>query len=277
MSSLLAVITRDPNLMRCELLRLRPKVGFGKSEGSVAVGVGYVHGHEVLLRKKPGPMAGTDLYELGKDIEADALVCCARRDRAGAFKDENTQPFRYRRWLFAHSGSIEAGAAARPAILSALPDYLRRHVRGNTDAELIFMHFLLELPGTARTEDAEVTATDAADALGHAARTIENLARGAGATRPSALNLVGTNGRSLVAVRLGGGALFYAPFEGMSRCDHCGILESTPDTNPLVRSHRMLRSVAVTTDVAGTNTWIEIPEGHALAVGKNLDLRVLTI
>jgi predicted glutamine amidotransferase len=277
MSSAVAVITRDPNLMRCELLRLRSKVRFEAAASDATVGVGYVHGSEVLLRKKPGPTAPTDLYELGKDIEADAVVCFARGERVGAFKDENTQPFRYRRWLFAHAGSIEAIDKARPVILNELPEYLRRQVRGTTDGELALMHFFLKLPAKARTDDGEVPAKDAARALGEVARMLDGVARSAGATRPSTLNLIATNGRVLVAARLGGDPLFYAPFEGIARCDHCGILETTPDTNPLVRSHRMLRSVAIATDIVGPNTWIEVPTGHGLAVGRNLDLHVVTI
>jgi glutamine amidotransferase len=277
MSSVLAVITRDPNLMPCELMRLREKVRLAGGDPTEAIGVGYISGHEVLLRKKPGPVATTDIYEIGKDIEAESVVCHARRDRARAFKDENTQPFRYRRWLFAHAGAVEAFGTAKPAILAALPDYLVRQIKGDMDSELAFMHFLLKLPALARTDDADVSAVDAGRALGEAARTIDRLATAAGATRTSTLNLVATNGRVLVATRLGGGPLFYAPFEGMARCEHCGITEATADTNPLVRSHRMLRSVAVTSDVAGKNTWIEVPEAHVICVSRALDLKVAAI
>lgn len=278
MATSLAVLTRDPNLMRCELRRLREKAALAPAgERPGAIGLGYVHGSEVLLRKKPGSMAPADLYELGKDIESDAILFHADRTPAGSFKDENSQPFRYRRWLFAHDGAIEQFAGAKAAIIAELPDFLRRQVKGETDSELAFMAFLMRLPATSRTEDADLPATAAGKLLGETARALEQHARAAGASRPSALNLFATNGRVLAAVRLGGGSLHYALYEGITRCGHCGLTEATPDTNPLVRSHRLLKSVAVARTLLGPNGWIEVPEAHAVTVGRNLEVQVAAI
>src|SRR3990170_1236754 len=80
----------------------------------------------------------------------DALVATGAPDGWGlAFfqggapaKLENAQPFRFRQWVFCHSGAVERFAAIQTGMLESVPDFLRRNIRGQTDSEHVFHLFL---------------------------------------------------------------------------------------------------------------------------------------
>ena len=70
--------------------------------------------------------------------------------------DANTQPFRYRRWLFAQEGpgpSDELYAELMPQLLQHIPDYLRRNIRGRSPAEHVFHLFLSMLHDAGTLDD----------------------------------------------------------------------------------------------------------------------------
>jgi glutamine amidotransferase len=229
----------------------------------------------VLLGKRPtGAPAALSLPELVGRVNSEALLAHARRATIGKAKDENTHPFKFRRWLFAHDGTIEGFAEVRPRLLAALPDFLRRSVMGETDSEHAFMLFLEHL----RAESGGVDGLDLApQAAGRAmARTIRQLeawSREAGAQRPSRLVFAATNGRVLVASRRGG-PLHYALLEGIVPCPIHDLALDTPESDPRVRPHRHVKAVCFATRLAAPNGFIEVPEGSVVSVSRALQVTV---
>lgn len=275
MSVALAVLTSDPNLVRCELHRLEGQVALQGEEGrSNAVGIGAYAQDDVLLRRFPRD-ADLTLESLAPRDETEVLLFHGRRLPVGLSLEENTQPFRSRRWLFVHPGSLEDFASIRAGLLDEVPDFLKRQIRGETDSEVAFALFLKRLWETGHADDPRLPAEVAGRLLADTARFLSKASAGAGAVRTSTVNLLATNGYILVATRLGGQPLYYTRLEGTDRCEVCGITPDMPDTQPGVVAHRRRRSVVVATHLKRPAGWVELTEGTTLTVESDLRVRHL--
>jgi glutamine amidotransferase len=272
MSVVLAALTSDPNLLRCELHRLASQVLLQGEQRSNAVGVGAYAQDEVLLRRFAGDGELT-LDSLAPPHESEALLFHGGRLPLGLSLEDNTQPFRARRWLFAHQGGIHGFEQLRAGLMAALPEHLQRQVRGGTDSEVLFAHFLRHLRDVGRTDDPRLEAPLAARLLADTAREVAKAGADAGIPRTSTLNLVATNGSLLVACRFGEEPLFYTRLEGSAECEVCGVTAGTPETQPAVGAHRRRRTVVVASHVKRLAGWVELPQGTALAVGPDLQVQ----
>src|SRR5215208_3496746 len=116
MGALVAVLQNDSNLLRCQVQRLSGHVSLSEPDRATdAYGYGYYTATEVLLAKRPsGAPTPLSLEQLAGNVDSEALLAHARHATVGNHKDENTHPFRSRRWLFAHDGTIEGFQAIRP-------------------------------------------------------------------------------------------------------------------------------------------------------------------
>jgi glutamine amidotransferase len=278
MGALVAIHQSDPNLLRCQVARLDAHVALSDPDRLPdAYGFGHYGGGSVLLGKRPtGASHALGLAELVGQLEAESLLVHARYATIGKAKDENTQPFRFRRWLFAHTGTVEAFDRVRPRLVAALPDFLRRNVMGETDSEHVFTWFLKLLKDGGRIDDLDLDAGTAARALAGTIRQVDTWAREAGAQRPSRLDLVATNGRIMVAARRGG-PLHYALLEGIVPCPLHGIDKATPESDPQLRPHRKVKAVAFASRLRAPNGFIEVPDGSVVAVSRTLQLSVSAI
>jgi predicted glutamine amidotransferase len=275
MGALVAVLQNDPNLLRCQVRRLDANVTLTTpARAPDAYGFGYYKGNDVLLGKRPsGASTPFTLSQLAGAVESEALVAHARHATVGTQKDENTHPFRWRRWLFAHDGTIESFREVKPRLIEALPDYLRRNVEGDTDSEHAFMLFLKHMRETGRVEDLDVDASVIGRCLARTLRDIETWSREAGAARPSGLNFVVTNGRSLAATRRNR-PLHYALLEGILPCPRCGLAASAAENDPRVRPHRLVKAVCFATELLQPNGFIEVPEASVVTVSRSLQVTV---
>jgi glutamine amidotransferase len=278
MGALVAIIQSDPNLLPCQVARLDAHVSLQDGERLPdAYGFGHYGGGSVLLGKRPiGAQRALGLSDLAGGITAEAILAHARYATVGKSKDENTHPFRFRRWLFAHDGTVEAFDRVRPLLLEGLPDFLRRNIMGDTDSEYLFMWFLKVLRDEGRMDELDLEAQTAARALAATVRQVEEWCRAAGAQRPSRLGLVATNGRIMVATRRGG-PLHYALLEGIVPCPVHGIDLRTPESDPRVRPHRVVKAVAFASRLRSPNGFIEVPEGSVVAVSRGLQVQVTGI
>ena len=275
MSVILAALTSDPNLLRCELHRLQGQVLLHGDSRANAVGVGSYAQDEVLLRRYASSEALT-LDSLAPPHESEALLFHAGLLPVGLSLEESTQPFRSRRWLFAHQGDGQGLEPLRAALMDALPDHLRRQVRGGTPGELLFATFLKNLRDVGRTDDPRLEAELAGRVLADTAREVTRAAAQAGVARTPSLNLVATNGTLLAATRFGELPLFCTRLEGAAECELCEVTPSTPDTQPAVSAHRRRHTVVVASHLKRSTGWVELAQGHTLTVGPDLQLHELT-
>ncbi len=123
MGALVAILQSDPNLLRCQVARLDAHVSLVEGDRLPdAYGFGHYGGGSVLLGKRPtGAAHALGLRELVGQLDSEALLVHARCATVGKAKDENTHPFRFRRWLFAHDGTVEGFDRMPPAARGGAP------------------------------------------------------------------------------------------------------------------------------------------------------------
>jgi glutamine amidotransferase len=278
MGAVVAVLQNDSNLMRCQVHRLGRHVALGTPDRPPdAYGFGYYTASDVLLGKRPsGASHPLTLGDLVGDVDTEALLVHGRNATVGNHKDENTHPFRFRRWLFAHVGTIEGFDAVRAAIVAELPDHLRRSITGETDSEHAFALFLKILRDAGQLEDLDLDAGAVGRALALTVRHIDELCRAAGVQKPSTLGFIATNGRILAATRRGT-PLFYALLEGILPCDREGISASAKETDPRFGAHRRVKAVCFATHIRTANGFIEVPDCSTITVSRTLQVNVSSL
>src|SRR5262245_41710136 len=112
-------------------------------EEPVGWGIGFYQSGEVLLRRRPlDERSVIPIDSIVEKVQTDVLVGQVRQPTVGGLRTENTHPFRYRQWLFAHAGTIADFDAIKDRLLEPQPEFLRRNRRGDTDSELLFYLFL---------------------------------------------------------------------------------------------------------------------------------------
>lgn len=174
-----------------------------RQPAAVGWGIGFHQGGEVLLRRRPiDDRAEIDVAALASDVRTDALVGHVRVPTVGGQRTENTQPFRYRQWLFAHTGTVPAFGALRDRLFESLPEFLRRDVRGETDSELLFHLFLSFLHDAGHLGPSAVPASVTRGALRSTLALVDRLCAEEGA-EAGAANLLVSDGEHMVGVGRG--------------------------------------------------------------------------
>jgi glutamine amidotransferase len=240
MSRLFAYMGNDQDRAKCALYSARALlVADGAAQKTYdGWGLGFYQGGEVLLQRRPKPPADpVDFYALARELRTDMIIGHVRAGTVGKPKNENTHPFRFRSWLFAHHGTVPNFEHAREELLSTVPDYLRRNIRGQTDSEALFHLVLAFLHGSGKLDDINISTALVRDALARALASVEKAA-GKEATQAMECALALTNGRQLVATRHGA-PVYLQQQNGIVDCPLC---REPPPRDKRV-DHDHLRSV----------------------------------
>jgi hypothetical protein len=165
-------------------------------------GLAYAQSGDVLLVRTPKASAlAVDLAGPLAELSTDCAIGQSIADDGLAGTD-NTPPFRFRRWMFALTGqpALE-GAAAR--LVDHVPEYLRRNLKGRTPGELVFHVFLAMLHDEGSIDDPNLPLAVTRRALAATIKLVAaEQANAKLATEGGLGNIVVSNGRSMVAVRL---------------------------------------------------------------------------
>ncbi len=165
-------------------------------------GLGYVQSSQVLLSLHPRPMeTAVDFFEELSTIESDYVIGAASENPL-LKGNANTQPFRFRDWMFAQEGGFEQFDDVLPQITAHIPDYLRRNIKGRMPAEHVFHLFLSMLHDSGKLGDLNLSLTLARRALRDALAFVQTAMEKAGAPAASLGNIIATNSRSMIVVRL---------------------------------------------------------------------------
>jgi glutamine amidotransferase len=270
-------MANDPQRIRCALhpgramLVAEPNGPDGPVDGW---GIGFYQGGEVLLQRRPKPpTAPVDFYEAVRDIRTDALIGHARSGTWGTAKNENTHPFRFRSWLFAHHGSLVGFDRLRAELLKLIPDFLRRNIRGQTDSEHLFHLFLAVLHNGGKLDDPMISTKAAGQAL---AETLAMCNRLLGDDAGSStLDVAATNGRILLVTRRGRPLWLYR-INGVRDCPVCRETPTELQRGPHAADHEHLRAVVMVADSVEpargqlAPMWQEVGEGSLVTVSHEL-------
>jgi predicted glutamine amidotransferase len=271
MSRLFAYMGNDQDRVKCALYPARSLlVADGAAANSFdAYGLGFYQGGEVLLQRRPkAPSEPVDFYALTRDLRTDAIIGHVRQGTVGKSKNENTHPFRFRSWLFAHHGTIPNFETAREELLGPVPDFLRRNIRGQTDSEHLFHLMLAFLHDAGKLDDQNVTVAQAREAV-RAAMTHVEKSVGKSGTEGMECALALTNGRIMLATRHGA-PVYLQQRTSMHDCAVCR--EPAPRDKRV--DHEHLRSVLVVADVKEAPVadlkFAEVPDRTLLSISHDL-------
>ena len=268
MSQVLALITSDAALLRCELDRVRTQFPF--EPGSV-VGVGGWQDGQIVQRRYG---LGSPAEEAWEVPDSEVALLASRALSVGEGLEDSSQPFRFRQWMFAATGNLDRGAEVRERLREELPEFLAAAVRGPTWEEAAFARYLAELRDIGRIEDSLLDCATAAARLGSCAKAVEQVSGLTGVTTRPGFALVASNGRMVVATRRGAQTLSYALLEGRAECGRHELAANASGAEPLVRDHRRRRSVVVATGMPAAEGWVALPEGATLAIDRRLSVTI---
>lgn len=226
MTQLLGYICSDSSLTPHAVDAVRDEAWPSSSPPWAATGFGWLQESRTLLRKHPHHGDPVDMLGLMADMSARSLVGHMSQDTNGGMDSLDLQPFRFRQWVYAQSGKIPQFDTYRSDMLAETPDYLRRGVRGNTAAELLFLRFYHHMCENGALAQGGVRGNLIANAL---AVTLTEARRYQGADDEGSLglNIVAATERFLLAARTGP-AMHLRLFEGMKH----------PAEDPLFAGHR---------------------------------------
>lgn len=192
---LFACMCNQPKRLWTALAPVRPVLSAGPPVARW--GLGYSQGGDVLLVRTPKSSAKpVDLAGPLAEIPTDCAIGQAVSDERFGGTD-NTPPFRFRRWMFAMTGSPNLdGSTGR--LLEHIPDFLRRNLKGKTPGELVFHVFLAMMHDEGSIDDPNVSTQATRRAL---AATIKLVRTEANADLKLG-NLALSNGRSMVVARV---------------------------------------------------------------------------
>jgi glutamine amidotransferase len=272
MIRLFAYAGNEPERIKCALYPARAALMTDLGNHPDGWGLGFFQGGEVLLQKRPKAQPGqVDFYAQLRELRTDVVVGHVREATVGkAQKLENTHPFRFRSWLFAHSGTVANFDGLRRELLESVPAFLRRNIRGTTDSEHVFHLFLAFLHDGGKLEDPNISTDEARGAMRATVAFVERLAAGAGGGR-SELNLIATNGRILLAVRHGR-TMGLLRTSGIADCPVCREEGLAADERRV--THDLLRSALVLSDGELPAGWEALPESSILSITHSIQTQV---
>jgi len=279
MSRLFAYMGNDPARVACALYPARKAlvVPVAANSGIDSWGIGFYQGEVLLQRRPKAPTDDLDFYAVARELRTDAIIGHARTGTYGKPKNENTHPFRFRSWMFAHHGSVPGFDRLHGELASTIPDFLVRNIRGQTDSELLFHLFLAHLHGTNKLDEGRVSTTMVRDALRATLDRVEQMV-GADAWQSAECAIALTNGRIMVAARHGS-PMHVLRLQSIQDCPVCR--EHAHDVRDKRIDHEHLRAVLLVADapadaVKGAG-WSEIEDDRFVAVNHDLHVEITPI
>jgi predicted glutamine amidotransferase len=160
-------------------------------------GVGWYVGRVPQVTRSLTAAHGDEDFEaVSSFVTASTILAHIRKASVGRVALENTHPFEWGPWLFAHNGTIAEWEKCRAAVEAEIDPALRDKLRGETDSERCFLLFLTRL--SRRCDPTAATFADSAAAL---AETVATVGRTCGAE--AATTFLATDGRVMLACRRG--------------------------------------------------------------------------
>ena len=275
---MLGGIVNDPNRLSCCLYPIRESLVISGESNKQGWGIGYIQEDEVLVKKRPEAAdRPINFFDLTRDLIANIFIGHVRTATVGGWKIENTHPFRYRSWMFAHQGTIEHFSNIKKHLLSSIPNFLSRNIRGETDSEHLFHLFLSRIHDKGVMDDPNLDVKVIAEALKGTIAHIDAMAVEAGGKEHSAINIMVSNGRVILATCRGRPLYVYSS-GGVDDCELCQNASLKGGASYKKKPHEYQRSVILASEVAGPILgWEEVAGNSMVMVNQKLDVEQIPL
>ncbi len=255
----LALIVNDPLLMPCVAAHMAPAIELLDPGEAAAVGIGRFERGDPLVAKVRPPMSAETLSVLQRTQGHLAIVSAISGANA-ALHPYDSQPFRYRNWLFAMAGRIRTLDRPLDNRL-AIPSYIESNIHGATAGEVLFHQFLAYLHRQGQLAGERLDMSPLRKALS-SALSHGNIWFGQEGANNS---MILSDGRVLLGAALER-PVYVANIEGIDQCLSCG---GDVDGNPVAHPH--VRGVAVLdTDGMPSAQWQTVAPGRIFQVDRDL-------
>ena len=219
-------------------------------------GIAHWVGDKREVIKSTMPAFADDQYvEIASDISSESAIAHVRNATVGGVDEDNTHPFTFGRWGFAHNGTLNAieHVSTRLDLGGYGPP------SGETDSELIFLWLLNRMHDYGLDPHAPAESLEPiVELLTDAVLDLVDLSVLSGAVATPKLNLILSDGRYMAASRWGN-TLYWTHRRGIRDCAVCGV-SHCPEADD------SYRSVVIASEPITDEKWIELPEGMVLGV-----------
>jgi predicted glutamine amidotransferase len=199
---------------------------------------------------------------------AETIIAHVRKATVGGHSISNTHPFIHGVWTFAHNGTLRGFSDLADELMRETDADLARLRHGETDSEAVFLWLLTRI----READggADEPRPDVETLVGVVAESLTDLdgrSKLADTERPSRLNFVLTDGRTLIGSCLRN-SLHWVERHGIHDCEICGIPHVRHD------EHKDYRAVVLASEPISHEDWQTVPDGSVLAVDESMSVSI---
>jgi len=208
-------------------------------------GLGWYENGKARIYKKEGSALNSDEFDSKvKEINSNIVIAHVRKASSGCSRQENSHPFEYKNWIFAHNGTVN-----KDRLLKLLkPPFSNDFTSDPIDSEIYFRLIMQYIQGDNNPVKGIIGAVEKA------------IGDDAGA------NFVLSDGESLYGFRKGR-SLFC-----LDRDSDIPLEARSAETNALIESKRCAREKAflISSEKLTDEDWQEVGEGELIVVDKNL-------
>lgn len=210
-----------------------------------------------------------NLLDLASHLGSSCFFAHIRAASPGMIVAEsNCHPFRCRRYLWMHNGSVAGFRAMRRKLCESLPDELYDAIQGTTDSEHAFAVFM----NIIGDPNASLSAHEMGEAMLETIAKLQGWAALGAEEEPSLYNFAVTDGKSMASVRYVSSplrepiSLYYSrPGAYRFRNGEPMIVNGKQDTGVILASERLTSRPA---------DWIRVAPNHVLTIDQDLNAKM---
>jgi len=257
MCRLLGVIANQPVDLEFSLERFK-KFANCNPDGW---GIGWYENNESKVFKQGIAATSTEskLPVLSKSVRSKIIIVHVRKGTGAVPSDQNSHPFKYKNWIFAHNGFVD-----KDYLLSILTNEYKEKLEGETDSEVYF-YWLLQCIDKEK------------DTVKGIKRVIESVVK----RNYTGLNFLLSDGSNLYAFRYSNNSKSYYSLYKLKRYPfEKGPIEFlSEETKAQIHSKSLNRedAVLVCSEKLTDEKWEEIRFGNLLIIESKLKINVVEI
>jgi predicted glutamine amidotransferase len=262
MCRLYGLRANEPTKVECTLvhaqnaLMLQSRADLSGKSHANGWGLATYEDHEPHVERQAwAAYHGEHFRRAAARVYAETVIAHVRRATVGEVTLANTHPFVWRRWVFAHNGTVPNFDQVSALMRGAMTEEHRGAIRGTTDSEHVFRLLLSILERS--------SGVSLAGALREATTAVVAWSQRIDPDAPLGLTMLVTDGAHLVGTRWGR-SLVVLERHGVRDCEICGFPHVHHDPR------HSYRAVVVASEPLTHEEWRALPDRTFFHIGPDL-------